>query len=85
MWSYDIKPQCFMHVSKSKNLSIYHVVDIYLSSSVVERHFFSNRRKCDSFICHCSYIMPSFNKFNSSLSYDYFTIFAKELDDHVSF
>ena len=85
MLSCEIKPQSFMHVSKSKNLSVYHVVDIYLSSHVVERHIFSNSRKCKSFICHCSYIMPSFNRYGNCLSYDTFTIFADELDNYVSF
>lgn len=85
MWSSDIKPNCFLHVSKSRNSTVYYVVDIFLSSSVVERHIFSNKRKCDSFVCHCSYVMPSYNQFNSCLSYQLFPIFAEQIDDFVSF
>ena len=85
MWSSEIKPSCFLHVSSSRNITVYHVVDIFLSSSVVERHVFSNGRKCSSFLNHLCRVMPYHNSYSFALSFEKYTIFAEELTDEFIF
>lgn len=85
MWSFEIKPTCHLHISKSRNIVKYYVVDICLSSCVVERHIFSNARKFDSFVNHLSKVMPWYSKYYSRLSFDNYSIFSEELTDEFTF
>lgn len=85
MWTSEIKPQCILHVAKSRNISIFYVVDIFLSSSIVERHIFSNRRVFLSFINHCSKVIPAYNGYNCGLSFTNYNIFAEELTAEFTF
>lgn len=85
MWSFQLKPVSFLHVAKSCNLIVYHVVDIMLSSSVVERHVFSNSRKCASYVGHLSKVFSYYHPYSSCISYEKYTIFAEELTDEFLF
>lgn len=85
MWSFEIKPTCHLHVSNSRNIVKYHVVDICLSSCVVERHVFSNARKCKVFVGHLSKVMPTYCSYRSCLSFDDYVIFSEDYTDKFTF
>lgn len=72
MWTSDIKPQVIEHGHFGRNNKYIYVVDIMLSSSIVERHIFFNGRKCQSFVGHLSRILPSYSRCRSGISYYHF-------------
>lgn len=76
MLSSKLNPQVLSHGDPGKHNEKIYVVELFLSSSMIERHLFMNKRIYCSYISHLDDCFPSFvSQYYPGISFDYYELY----------
>lgn len=76
MYSTELKPQVFEHGKPGKCNKKMYVVEFFLSSHLIERHTFLNKRIYERYINYLYNLFPlNISRYYSGISFDYYELF----------